>query len=242
MLLSRHQKGACGLLCLSVVVFFPWLFAGCAHLPVEREARGPVIAVMINRTWVEQDPRGLTWEVRKEEQTTEERYASCVRQAAAAEGMSVRVITGSQFRAEVFPDFDPRAAPRSLEALRLLMPDPRFQARIQASSVDYLAILGGDTRTSESKGGIVCGSGYGGGGGCLGVVWWDHESHLSALVVDLRKGTEWLSHGIDATGTSWFAMLAILPLAAPSPHEMIGCKRFGEAVMASIRDVRSPEN
>jgi hypothetical protein len=202
---------------------------------------GPAIAVLINHTWVEQDPRGFTWEVRKEELAAEEQYASCVREAAAAKGMSTRVITGSQFRAEVFPDLDPRAAPRSLGALRLLMPDARFRERIQAARLDYLAILGGDTRTSETKGGIECVGGFG-FGSCFGALWWDHESHLSALVVDLRRGTEWLSEGIDATGTSWFAMLAFLPLGAPSFHEMTGCKRFGEAVVASIMDVNLPGN
>jgi len=208
---------------------------GCTNLS-NSESSAPTIAVLINRTWVEQDPRGFDWEVRRDEQDQEERFAACVSQAASSMDIPVQVITGTQFRAVVFPDLDPRASPRNLKTLRSLIPDPRFRRRIEAAHIDYIAILGGEAHTSETKGGIGCGGGYG-AAACLGILWWDHESKLSALIIDLRGGEERQTQGIDATGTSWFAMLAIFPIGAPSAIEEKGCERFGHAVAKAIGEM-----
>lgn len=210
--------------------------AGCASAPVPDTAAAVGVAVLINRNWVEQDPRGFVWEVAQDERAEETRFAACVGDAAAERGLSVRVMTGTEFRAQVFPDLDPRAAPRRLEVLRTLLPDPRFRARVEAAGIDYVAIVGGQTRTSETQGGIVCVGGYG-AGACFGQLWWDHESQLSALVVDLRRGAETFTQGIEASGTSRFGMLAILPLAVPSAHEAEGCRRFGRAVVGTLGDM-----
>lgn len=210
---------------------------GCANLPGVEVLSSPTVAVLINRTWVEDDPRGFAWDVRKEERETEEQFAACVRSAASSKGMSVRVISGTEFRAAAFPDLDPRAAPRRVETLRSLIPDPRFRGRIEAAQIDYLAIVGGETHTSETKGGVLCGYGLG-AGGCFGLLWWDHESRLSALIVDLRAGTERLTKGVDAAGQSWLAIFLAFPLAAPSAHEAKGCERFGRAVATALAEMR----
>lgn len=231
--LSGHVSCARSIRLLQVILVVG--MAGCATNPSD-VASAPAVAVLINRTWVEEDPRGFTWDVRTEEQAVEEQFAACVRQAVSAMDIPVRVITGTQFRALAFPDLDPRAAPRSMETLRSLFPDQRFRERIEAAGIGYIAVLGGETRTSGTKGGIGCFGGYG-GAACIGSLWWDHESHLSALVVDMRSGTEWSKPGVDASGTSWFAMLAVLPLAAPSFHEAEGCKRFGGAVASTLAEM-----
>lgn len=209
---------------------------GCANLSGVEVSASPTVAVLINRTWLEDDPRGFAWEVRKEERDTEEQFTACVRSAVSSRGVSVRAITGTEFRAVAFPDLDPRAAPRRVEMLRSLIPDPRFRERIEAAHINYLAIVGGETRTSETKGGVGCFAGYG-GGGCFGLLWWDHESRLSALIVDLRGGTERLTEGVDASGQSWFAIFVAFPVAAPSTHEAKGCERFGHAVATALAEM-----
>lgn len=209
------------------------VLSGCATPPGPVTRSEPGVAVLINRTWVEQDPRGFTWDVSMDELATEQRFAACVSEAVAAKGFPVRAVTGTQFRAQVFPDLDPRAAPRGVDTLRSLIPDPRFHARVEAAGIRYLAVLGGATQTSETKGGIICVGGYG-GGGCFGHLWWDHESRLSALVVDVLAGHEATQAGIDASGTSRFAVLGIFPLALPSGHESEGCARFGQAVVEAL--------
>lgn len=212
--------------------------SGCTTVSDLPAPPAPVVAVLINRTWVEQDPRGFAWEVSKDELATEQRFAACVSEAAAAAGYPVRVITGTEFRAKVFPDLDPRGAPRGIETLRALLPEPRFRQRVEAAGTRYLAVLGGETRTSETKGEIVCVGGYG-RGGCFGLLWWDHESRFSALVIDLVAGNALLKEGIDASGTSWFAMLAAFPLALPSGHEAAGCVRFGQAITEILLKMRA---
>ncbi len=229
--------------CLSVLfvqllpIILLFSVTGCANLPGVEVLSSPTVAVLINRTWVEDDPRGFAWDVRKEERETEEQFAACIRSAASSKGVSVRVISGTEFRAAAFPDLDPRAAPRRVETLRSLIPDPRFRGRIEAAQIDYLAIVGGETHTSETKGGAVCGYGLG-AGGCFGLLWWDHESRLSALIVDLRAGTERLTKGVDAAGQSWLAIFVAFPLAAPSAHEAKGCERFGRAVATALAEMR----
>jgi hypothetical protein len=220
---------------LLAAVILVLIATGCANHPVAESGSVavPAVAVLINHQWVEEDQQGLIWELRKEEQEVEEKFATCVRQEAASSNLPVKVITGTEFRAILFPDLDPRAAPRSMETLHLLIPDQRFQKRIQDGHIDFIAVLGGETRTSETKGSILCGGGYG-GGACFGAFWWDHESHVSALVVNMRSGIEHLQKGDDASGTSWFAMLAIVPVAAPSLHEVKACGSFGRAVVQSL--------
>lgn len=211
------------------------ILAGCAAPLAEQASSGPTVAVLINRTWTEQDPRGFTWDVRGNETAEEQQYADCVSRAAASMMPPLTVITGTQFRALAFPDLDPRAAPRNPDTLRILIADPRFRARVDAAGVRYLAVLGGETRTTEMKGGIFCVYGYG-AGACFGHLWWDHESRLSALILDMQGGTELSRGGLDAAGTSWFSLLGILPLAAPSLHEARGCARFGEAVAGILAE------
>ena len=232
---ERHRLPIASLLLLGLAAFSG--LSGCATVPDSPASPVPVVAVLINRTWIEQDPRGFAWAVSKDELAMEQRFAACVSEAAAAAGFPVQVITGTQFRARAFPDLDPRAAPRGIETLRALLPEPRFRQRVEAAGIRYLAVLGGETQTSGTKGGIVCVGGYG-GGGCFGQLWWDHESRLSALVIDLLAGNEWEKGGIDATGTSRFAMLAIFPVALPSGHEVAGCARFGQAITESLVKMR----
>lgn len=216
----------------AIVILF---VAGCAsHLGLESESGSiPTVAILINHQWIEEDPRGFVWEVRKKEQDTEEQFAACVRLAAASSNMSVKVITGTQFRAIVFPDIDPRSAPRSMEALRSLIPDQRFRKRVENSHIDYIAVLGGETRTSKTKGGIGF-LGGGPGAAIIGALWWDHESHLSSLVIDLRHGLEQLQKADDASGTSWFAIFDFIFIGAPSFHETKGCENFGHAAVQAL--------
>lgn len=216
------------------------VLAGCASPPVDKAPALPAVAVVINRTWTEQDPRGFAWEVRRDEEAEEDKFAACVSEAAASKDLPIQAVSGTRFRTLAFPDLDPRVAPRSLESLRSLIPDSRFQSRINAAGIRYIAIVGGETRTSETKGWIGCAAGYG-GGGCFGYIWWDHDSRLSALIVDLHGGAELSKSGLDAAGTSWFSILAIFPLAAPSGHEAKGCARFGNAVAETIGEMHRLE-
>jgi hypothetical protein len=211
------------------------IVAGCASHPVVESESGyiPTVAILINHQWIEEDPRGFVWEVRKKEQDTEEQFAACVRQEVASSNMSVKVITGTQFRAIVFPDIDPRSAPRSMEALRSLIQDQRFRKRVEKGHIDYIAVLGGETRTSETKGGIAF-IGGGPGAAIIGALWWDHESRLSSLVIDLRRGLEQLQKADDASGTSWFAIFDFIFIAAPSFHETKGCENFGHAAVQAL--------
>lgn len=219
-----------------LLVILVSIAAGCANLSSTDTSSLPTVAILINRTWVEDDPRGFVWDVHKEEAVVEEQFAACVRGAVFSRGISVKVISGTEFRSVAFPDLDQRAAPRRLETLRSLIPDARFQKRIEAAHITYLAIVGGKTHTSATQGGIGC-IGGGPAGACFGLLWWDHESHLSALILDLRAGKELLSEGVDASGTSWFTIFVAYPLAAPSTHEAKACVRFGDAVAVALTEL-----
>lgn len=215
------------------------MLSACAGLPTEQVPTA-TIAVVVHSRWTEDDPRGFVWENIRDEEAAEQRFAACLRESAAAAGRPVRVVTGTQFRAAIFPDLDPRLAPRSLASIRSLIPDPRFRSRIDASGIDYLAVLGGETHSSELKGGITCVGGYM-AAACFGKLWRDHESNLSALLIDLRLNAQTLAGEIAARDTGWFAMLGVLPVGVPSAHEGMACKRFGDAVAAAVRDIRRQE-
>lgn len=213
------------------------LLGGCAHRGETEIDNLPVIAVLINSKWTEADSRGFTWDVYRNEVEVEQRFSDCVRLATRERDIGARVITATQFRAAIFPDLEPLAAPRRWEVIAPLISDQRFQSRSEAAGIRYLAIVGGETSTSETQGNIACVGGFG-AGACLGSLWWDHDSRLSALVVDLRGGSRHEAPDIRAAGSSWFAFLAILPLAAPSAHEGQGCERFGDAVADAIHNMR----
>jgi hypothetical protein len=231
--MSRHRRAGARA-AAGIAIAALGMLGACTSLPGEQVA-ATTVAVVVHSRWTEDDPRGFVWENLRNEEAVEERFAACLRQSAASAGQALAVLTGTQFRAAVFPDLDPRLAPRSLASIRSLIPDPRFRSRI-----DDLAVLGGEIRSSGLQGGITCVGGYM-AAACFGRLWRDHASELSALLIDLRLDAQRPPAEISARDTGWFVMLGVLPIGAPSAHEDMACRRFGDAVAAAVRDVRRQE-
>lgn len=155
--LSRTLLFAFGLCALAL--------AGSARAGERREAAVPVVVLA-----AEPSARSL---------------ASQLAEALAKRPL-VAVMDAQAFVDGLFPWLEPSTLPADSTALTALMGRPRVREAIGRSGVDYLVLVRGSTTEGESHGGILCGAGYG-GGGCLGLAWWDRNTQLGLALWDLRR-------------------------------------------------------
>ncbi len=170
--------------------------------------------------------------VSRDSRIAEDEIVDCISTAINEADPTLRVVLPVEFRHLAFPNLAPEAAPQSPHYLTLLLEHPQFQDRMSQEGIRYLISVSGETE-QQDHGGIFCGGGYG-GGGCLGVVWWDRESRLVASVFDFKQGRIAGEVRASASGRPWFAVVLIFPLGLPAATETRACSELGEAVSKFI--------
>jgi len=143
----------------------------------------------------------------------------------ASGALPFKIYGEQQFLDAMFPWFEASTAPNNAAALKVLLQRPGVTERLQQISVRYVVWIDGKTQTTDSNGSVACAIGPG-GGGCLGLGWWDKESGYVASVWDLSTATEIGSVSADVTGTS-VLIGAIVPIPIISPVRRTACDRLG---------------
>jgi hypothetical protein len=189
------------------------------------------VAVVVSTETTRRDPHG-EFRYTQPRPDLDASFAHCVADALVAARVPLRVVDRASFNAVAFPGVDARNAPRSLDAIRLLLDNVEFQRRLASAGIRYIAVIGGGTEVSDTQGGIFCG-GAGVGAGCIGVVWWDNTSKLSAVIIDVAARAQASSAAAEATDASFFGMV-LLPFAKPSLVDAVACPRIGAAVADAL--------
>ena len=79
---------------------------------------------------------------------------------------------------------------------------------------------------TDWHGGILCGAGYG-GGGCLGLSWWDRKSDLGFAIWDLQVKSFAGNVQAKADGTGIMpAFVLPIPVYVPATESAV-CKEIG---------------
>lgn len=147
-------------------------------------------------------------------QDTEQSFMECVKGALLKESAAIRLYPEKDFVDALFPWFEARTAPATLEALAELQGHPRVSERLASLGVRYLVWVDGRSEDVDGGGGLSCAVGPG-GGGCFGFVWWDTASTYEAVIWDLQENTSLGAVNTDASGMSYVpALIVPIPLIA----------------------------
>lgn len=144
----------------------------------------------------------------------EEKLVDCINRRVQSGADRLRVAPQQEFVDALFPWLEPRMAPQSAEALPALLARPGVAERIEARGVRYIVWVDGNTEKSSGGGSMGCAIGPG-GGGCLGVTWWEDDASYKATIWDLQQQSDAGSVSAEVHGTSVIPALIIpLPLIA----------------------------
>jgi len=144
----------------------------------------------------------------------EEELVDCINRRVQSGAGRLQVAPQQEFVDALFPWLEPRTAPQSIEALPTLLARPGVAERIAARGVRYIVWLDGNTEKSGGGGSMGCAIGPG-GGGCLGVTWWEDDASYKAAIWDLQQQADAGSVSADVHGTSVIPALIIpVPLIA----------------------------
>jgi hypothetical protein len=113
-----------------------------------------------------------------------------------------------------------------------LINKPLIRQRIAALGVSYLVVRSGAT-SNDVHNGILCGGGYG-GGGCLGLAWYDRKTEFKAQIWDLKRGSLDGTVQAQSTGTGVIPAL-LLPFPAYMPAtESASCRELGARLAKAL--------
>lgn len=159
-------------------------------------------------------------------QDTEESFMDCVTGELSDHSGSVKIIPEQEFVDSLFPWFEARTAPATLEALPVLLNRPGVTERLEYIGVRYLVWVSGNSERVDGGGGMSCAVGPG-GGGCFGFVWWDTASDYEAAIWDLKQGESVGAVSADASGMSYVPAL-IIPVPMIARTQAAACKGLAE--------------
>lgn len=229
---GRAVLAACGVATIA---------AGCMTSKIE-ETRQVATPIQANESIV------LLKKPQLEGTGTEEGFLDCVQERLGGElvhpeaGQSARPrnaartpfkIYGEQeFADALFPWFEPSTAPANTDGLRVLLQRPGVTERLQEIGVRYVVWVDGNTRKSDGGGSVACAIGPG-GGGCIGVGWWEKESGYVASIWDLRDAVEVGTVSTDVNGTS-VLIGAIAPIPIITPVRKKACDGLSEQLRSFL--------
>jgi len=156
------------------------------------------------------------------ERETEESFTDCLSDALSGGKTPIRLISGAEFKDQLYPWFEPRTAPDSSDDLARLFAQPGVQQRIDENNVRYIAWIDGDTITTDRGGSFSCALSTV-GGGCFGVTYWEEDASYEAAIWDLQNLTTAGEISADASGTSYIAGL-VLPIPIVARPGNAACK------------------
>jgi hypothetical protein len=135
-------------------------------------------------------------------------------------------VSARRFRENLYPYFMPSTTPDTLEGYKSVLDKPEVQQRIAILGVRYLVIFTKSGTKTDWHGGIFCGAAMG-GGGCLGLSWWDRESQIGLVVWDLQDRSLLGNMEAKAAGTGIMpAFFLPIPVYAPATKSAV-CRDIG---------------
>lgn len=146
----------------------------------------------------------------------------------------INVIKQTDFVDAMFPWFEPRLAPQTIEELTALLKQPAVADRMRQMNVRYLAWANGVSSVDERKGSMACGASPG-VAFCLGFILWIENASYQVAIWDIKQAIVAGRMRADATATS--AILgAIAPIPLIASTERNSCKIIAKQLSNFIRE------
>jgi hypothetical protein len=152
---------------------------------------------------------------------------NCIRPTMLDANPELHFMPAKQFRGSLYPYLTPNTTPHDLEGYTNLLNKPEIRKRIDFLGVGYLVIVTKGGTDTHGDGAILCGGGYPGAAGCLGLAWWDRKSELVVAVLDLKTKFHAGSVQASATGTGVMpALILPIPIYIPATKSAV-CGEVG---------------
>ncbi|MBP1751076.1 MAG: hypothetical protein H6Q52_3615, partial [Deltaproteobacteria bacterium] len=156
----------------------------------------------------------------------DEGVEDCIRPAMYNINPDLRFVPAKQFRENLYPYFTRSTTPHDLEGYKRVLEKPEVRQRIDSLGVRYLIMLTQGEIDTVWHGGIWCGAGYG-GGGCLGLSWWDRKSKLGLAIWDLQARSHAGNVQANAEGTGIMPAFGLpIPVYVPATRSAV-CRELG---------------
>ena len=133
------------------------------------------------------------------------------------------------FKDSLFPFFESKTAPKSVEELSGLLEKPSIQSRIDALGVRVVLAVYDSTVANAWLGDIVCS-----GGGCLGAQTRDVRKDTAIAIWDLQNPAGSRAVAATESGEDSFGVLFFLPLSAYLTTEVNVCKELSNQIVSYL--------
>ncbi len=172
------------------------------------------------------------------DQEAEDSFQKCVSAALTGGRAPLRLFSEQDFMDSLFPWFEPRLAPTSAEQLPELLAQPGVREKIAETHVRYLVWVDGSTETVDQGGSMTCAFSPG-GGGCIGLSYWEKDSSYEASIWDLDRAATVGNISADATGTSYIAGL-VVPIPIIARTQKAACQGLAAQLKEFLTPTQQP--
>ncbi len=155
-------------------------------------------------------------------------FTNCVADALLSGNPGMELRTEQEFLDGLFPWFEPRYAPTTVDDLPKLLSQPGVTERLEDTGVRYIVWLDGETETVDGGGSITCE--IGAGVGCLGFQWWENDSSYEASIWDLETSTDAGVMTSSARGTSYLPAI-VVPIPIIARTRVTACRGLADRLV-----------
>lgn len=153
-------------------------------------------------------------------------FVECVGERIQLSNEQSQVLGHEEFTDAMYPWFESSTAPTDISMLNDLFENENVAERLDSLAVRYLVWIEGSTATLDSRGGVSCAVGPG-GGGCFGFKSWDDAAEYTATVWDLAQGADAGKIGTRTSGTSYVPAF-VLPVPLLARVKSTACDAMAE--------------
>ena len=160
---------------------------------------------------------------------TEQDFIDCIGNQIRRGDERITVIPEPQFVDSLYPWFEPRTAPLSIENVGRLMVLPSVANKLSELNLDYMIWIDGRTQDTNSSGSMTCGVGPT-GAGCFGFGTWGTESEYEATIWNFNDGAEVGKMSALTSGQSYMPAV-VVPIPIIAPVQDTACESLGTQLL-----------
>lgn len=157
---------------------------------------------------------------------TEAGLVSCLGRKLKSNVKGLNVIEAEEFQNTLYPWFEPRTAPLTVEKFIQTLDQPLLSDAIKSQNIKYMIWIEGATEKVNGYGSLSCGI-TPGGAGCFGFGAWEDESKYEASIWDFENTKEVGKITTDASGTSYVPAV-VIPIPLLARVQANACDGMGE--------------
>lgn len=160
---------------------------------------------------------------------TEPDFIDCIGDHISRRDSSITVISEPAFVDSLYPWFEPRTAPLSVEGLDRLMAIGPVADKIVELNLNYMVWVDGRTQDTNSAGSMTCGISPA-GGGCFGFGTWGTESDYEATIWNFTNNSEVGRMSASTSGQSYMPAV-VVPIPIIAPVQDTACQSLGQQLL-----------